>query len=162
MTNFEETALMKYISGLISIIPVVLVLVSTTLIAGVRELKDFRSDGCSLFPDKALFGKVSWCGCCLAHDITYWQGGTAAQRLQADIVFKHCIYAKTGSRLLANVMYAGVRSGGHPVFPVWYRWGYGWPYRPAYRALSKIEKAMVEKKLQHYFLQDRHPGVCSR
>ena len=152
---------MRYLSGFSSLLPLVLSLLSTSLLAGNSGLKDFRSDGCSLFPDKALIGKVNWCSCCLAHDIAYWQGGTASQRLKVDIVFRKCIYQKTGSKTLAYMMYAGVRSGGHPVFPVWYRWGYGWPYRPGYHALTTAEKMMVEKKLQKYFSRDKRAGVCS-
>jgi hypothetical protein len=153
---------MRYVSGFSSLLPVILTLLSTSLMAGDSGLKDFRSDGCSLFPDKALIGKVNWCSCCLAHDIAYWQGGTASQRLKVDIAFRKCIYQKTGSKALAYTMYAGVRGGGHPVFPVWYRWGYGWPYRTTYHALTAAEKAMVEKKLQKYFSRDKQAGVCSQ
>ena len=44
----------------------------------------FTTDGCSLFPDRALVGRADWCDCCLAHDLAYWRGGTEEQRLTAD------------------------------------------------------------------------------
>ena len=44
----------------------------------------FATDGCSLFPDRALVGSADWCDCCLAHDLAYWRGGTESQRLDAD------------------------------------------------------------------------------
>jgi hypothetical protein len=47
-------------------------------------LHDFKSDGCSLFPDGDLEHRDLWCDCCFAHDITYWRGGTQQERKQAD------------------------------------------------------------------------------
>jgi hypothetical protein len=29
-------------------------------------------------------------------------------------------------------MWLGVRVGGHPIFPTYFRWGYGRPYSPWY------------------------------
>jgi hypothetical protein len=47
-------------------------------------------------------------------------------------------------------MYQSVRTGGEPYFPTWYRWGYGWPLGRGYRALSPIEKKMVNQKLESF------------
>ncbi len=89
--------------------------------------------------------------CCFEHDLSYWQGGTEQNRAQADSVFKQCILKKTGSKKLAELMYQGVRLGGSPWFPTWYRWGYGWKYRRGYKALTEAEKKEVRKQLQIYF-----------
>ncbi|MDY6905375.1 MAG: hypothetical protein SWH61_11880 [Thermodesulfobacteriota bacterium] len=114
-----------------------------------RMIKDFTSDGCSLFPDG------SWCECCFEHDISYWYGGTPEDRKEADRALRQCVKEKTGSGILAWMMYRGVRAGGHPVFPTWYRWGYGWDYGRMYQTLTEEEFKAAEEKLIQYFLQ--HP-----
>lgn len=119
--------------------------------AGAKELNDFHSDGCSLFPDRSLISKEDWCLCCFEHDLLYWQGGTAAERRTADEVFKDCILRQTGDAALARLMYAGVRFGGSPYFYTWYRWGYGWGYERKYAPLSEEEKAQVAEKLNRYY-----------
>jgi hypothetical protein len=69
------------------------------------------------------------------------------------------VQARTGDADLAETMYLGVRVGGHPAFPTWYRWGYGWPYGRGYEPLSKREKRQVEKQLAAY--AKGHPqGYC--
>lgn len=127
--------------------------------AGAEPLADFRSDGCSLFPDGTLLRQDLWCECCIAHDIAYWQGGTRKQKQRADRVLRDCVAAKTGSDLLAETMYYGVTVGGSPVFPTWYRWGYGWRYGRGFRALERYEKQRVAEKLQHYRLLTP-PAAC--
>lgn len=115
------------------------------------QIAPFKSDGCSLFPDKSLIDSVDWSDCCLEHDVAYWQGGTEQQRLEADSLFKDCILQKTGNKELAELMYEGVRLGGGPNFPTWYRWGYGWNYMRKYKPLTEEEKAMISKQMDAYF-----------
>ena len=105
------------------------------------ELRPFSTDGCSLFPDRSLIGKSDWCSCCLAHDLAYWQGGSSDQRLKADEELKRCVLSVSGSEQLADLMFAGVRSGGGPYFFTPYRWGYGWPYGRWYSPLTEAEEA---------------------
>lgn len=119
----------------------------------------FTSDGCSLFPDGSLEERNLWCSCCLEHDIAYWRGGTEEVRLAADGALRDCVKEKTGSEELAELMYSGVRLGGSPVFPTWYRWGYGWPYGRGYRALSETELKSVEKRLTEY-RKSNAPYTC--
>lgn len=107
------------------------------------ELRPFRSDGCSLFPDRALIGEADWCECCIKHDLAYWRGGTEAERLQADLNLKTCVLKKTGDQHLAQLMYLGVRSAGGPYHYTPYRWGYGWPFGRKYLALTALEEQMV-------------------
>ncbi|NTW67749.1 MAG: hypothetical protein HGB21_15810 [Nitrospirae bacterium] len=66
------------------------------------------------------------------------------------------VLERTGDNALAETMYLGVRAGGHPVFPAWYRWAYGWPYGRGYMPLSDEEREQVRKKLDEYW--KRHPG----
>lgn len=125
------------------------------------SIRDFNSDGCSLFPDRSLISQEDWCECCFEHDIAYWMGGTEEERLAADLALRACILEKTGNEELADLMYAGVRLGGSPYFYNWYRWGYGWGYDRKYAPLSGDERAMVDTKLKKYFESDQQ-SPCSR
>ena len=79
-------------------------------------MEPFSTDGCSMFPDRALIGSADWCRCYLAHDLAYWRGGTAEERLQADRELQECVCNATGNAVLADAMFAGVRTGGGPYF----------------------------------------------
>lgn len=128
--------------------------------AGATGLKEFTSDGCSLFPDGTISDRAKWCACCLQHDIAYWRGGTEDERRKADEELRTCVLERTGDKALAETMYLGVRAGGHPVFPAWYRWGYGWTYGRGYRPLNDEEQRAVRTKLADY--EKDHPGgYCS-
>jgi hypothetical protein len=127
--------------------------------ASASSLHGFTSDGCSLFPDGTVKDRDLWCGCCFDHDIAYWQGGTEEDRKRADKTLRQCVIERTGSKALADLMYDGVRAGGHPAFPAWYRWGYGWKYGRGYAPLTEQEKKQVREKLDSY--QAGHPlGYC--
>lgn len=127
--------------------------------AAVADLRPFTSDGCSLFPDGTFTERSKWCECCFAHDIAYWRGGTTEERKQADQELRDCVRERTGDPALAETMYFGVRTGGHPVFPTWYRWGYGWNYGRGYQPLSESEQMQVQQQLDAY--RKKHPsGYC--
>lgn len=115
-----------------------------------KGLVPFASDGCSLFPDGTLNNRNLWCDCCQQHDLAYWQGGSADERSQADVRLRDCVLARTGDPQLAETMYLGARGGGHPAFPTWYRWGYGWPYGRGYAPLSELERLQVRERLAAY------------
>lgn len=128
--------------------------------ADTAGLVPFTSDGCSLFPDGTFKEPGLWCDCCQKHDLSYWQGGNAEERNQTDARLRDCVLAKTNDQLLAESIYLGVRAGGHPAFPTWYRWGYGWPYGRGYLPLSALEKAQVKQQLARY--AQHHPtGYCA-
>lgn len=118
--------------------------------AKAADLKDFTSDGCSLFPDGTISDREKWCACCFKHDIAYWRGGTEAERRGADEELRSCVLERTGDKTLAETMYLGVRAGGHPVFPAWYRWAYGWSYGRGYQPLSAEDQELVRTKLAEY------------
>ncbi|MEM9177518.1 MAG: hypothetical protein AAGC67_20060 [Myxococcota bacterium] len=93
---------------------------------GVQPVLPFVTDGCSRFPD------TEWnTACCVEHDLAYWCGGTEAERAEADAAFGTCVAEGAGA-FMGWLMEAGVRVGGHPVFPSSYRWGYGHPYTGGY------------------------------
>jgi len=142
------------------ILPLLLICLLLCACSKSRELSDFSSDGCSLFPDRSLIDAKDWCDCCFEHDIAYWQGGTRAQRLAADERLRDCVLAKTDDRLLAEAMFQGVRMGGSPYFKNWYRWGYGWGDGRSYQALTFEEQGMVTEKLVQYYKSEA-PSPCS-
>ncbi len=115
-----------------------------------ESLAAFSSDGCSHFPDGTVTEIKLWCGCCIAHDLAYWQGGSRAQKKQADESLRECVFQSTNNQLLAETMYLGVRFGGLPIYPVWYRWGYGWDYGRGFQVLNTKEKQLVARRLQEY------------
>lgn len=109
-------------------------------------LKPFKTDGCSWFLDGTLNERRLWRNCCVAHDRTYWQGGTRAQRKAADRKLKSCV-ATVGKPGVSKLMYLGVRVGGHPLNPLYFRWGYGWKYRAKHKALTIEELELVARTL---------------
>jgi hypothetical protein len=87
---------------------------------GKRPPKEFTSDICSRWPDG------EWSSCCMEHDIKYWCGGSAGDRLAADKEVRACVNTiKPG---MGNLMFWGTRLGGASWLPTSYRWGYGWPW----------------------------------
>jgi hypothetical protein len=97
----------------------------------------FRFDGCSWWPDG------SYRGCCECHDYAYWCGGSAALRKRADRALRECVAEKKGEAFGA-LMEAGVRVGGHPVVPMYFRWGYGHEYDASYPPVSAPETPLPE------------------
>ena len=125
----------------------IVILLLLTACASQPEIKPFQSDGCSLFPDGNFDNRDLWCECCVQHDLAYWRGGTREQRGAADLSFRQCVLEKTGDKTLSELMYQGVKFGGEPYFPNWYRWGYGWNYGRGYQALKDTEEKAVAKRL---------------
>jgi hypothetical protein len=138
----------------------VVLLLLPMLAVAADTLRPFTSDGCSLFPEGTVADRNLWCECCLAHDMAYWQGGTEAQKKQADSRFRSCILEKSGSEELAQAMYLGVTVGGSPYFPTWYRWGYGWSYGRGYQALTAQEQRLVAAELKRYH-ETSGESVCA-
>ncbi len=140
---------------------VLLLVVFLVACARQEEIGDFRTDGCTLFPNKSLIDESDWCDCCLVHDIAYWKGGTEEDRLAADEALRLCVLERTGDDILARVMFDGVRLGGSPHFPTWYRWGYGWPLDRGYQALTRAEERVADRKLEDYF-RENPEGPCGQ
>lgn len=120
-----------------------------SLSATAEEIKPFTTDGCSVFPDGNLIDNKKWLNCCVSHDFAYWKGGTYDERKEADEALKQCVIG-IGEPELAELMYLGVRMGGSPYFPTWYRWGYGWPYLRGYEPLTAEEESDIEKQSRRF------------
>ena len=140
----------------------VLPVLAITLVACTADsdLGAFTSDGCSLFPDSSIITGDDWCSCCFEHDIAYWKGGTEFERETADRALQACVAAKTGDAILARAMYEGVRAGGSPHFPTWYRWGYGWGFERKYQPLTPEESETADALLEEYFAGEP-AAVCA-
>jgi hypothetical protein len=124
-------------------------------------LQPFTTDGCSSFPDRAPVGTADWCHCCLRHDLAYWRGGTADERLKADEDLRSCVQAASGSAELGDLMFTGVRVGGTPYSIASYRWGYGWTQPRAYEPLTAAEEAQAATWRSRYF-ESNPTQACPR
>lgn len=124
------------------------------------ELQPFTSDGCSAFPDGTLQQNQLWLACCIDHDLAYWKGGTAAERVRADATLHSCVEA-VGEPNVARLMLAGVRVGGTPYLPTRFRWGYGWPWPRGYRALTQDELRQVEQASTAFMSAAPSPATLS-
>lgn len=82
---------------------------------------NFKSDGCSLFPDG------DYRNCCVAHDLAYFGGGSWTARWRADKSLYKCVAQTKGfeHKVIAPVMWLGVRIGGVHFLPTPFRWGFG-------------------------------------
>lgn len=89
--------------------------------------RSFVFDGCTLFPDN-VFGS-SFRQACLQHDIAYWYGGSAAERLAADRSLRTQVAAAGAwGTVLQYPMYWSVRVFGASVLlrPINANWGFGY------------------------------------
>jgi len=91
--------------------------------------KTFSSDGCSCWFD-------SWRAhdlypACFIHDLHYWAGypdgrpGENIARLIADAELMIEVARRMGETTMAEIMFHGVRVGGHQFFKQGFSWGFG-------------------------------------
>jgi len=79
-----------------------------------------------------MFPDCDYRDCCEEHDLAYYFGGTSKQRWQADKKLYKCVAAKKGwhHKLIAPIMWLGVRTFGVSWLPTPYRWGFGQKKKP--------------------------------
>jgi hypothetical protein len=101
---------------------------------------DFISDNCTFFPE----GRYS--DCCVEHDKAYYFGGSYSARRRADNKLFGCVAKKRGfyPKLIAPIMWAGVRVFGTSVLPTDFRWGFG-KNKPKNKKKKKKEKSQETK-----------------
>lgn len=129
------------------IYPLLLFLLLCPALAAAAVLHPFTSDGCSLFPEGTWTQQNLWLDCCIAHDRTYWLGGSYLERLEADQALQQCV-AAIGEPQIGTLMLAGVRVGGTPFLPTGFRWGYGWDGFRGYRPLSPQDRLLAAELLR--------------
>lgn len=81
---------------------------------------------------------------CEIHDAYYFPGGTAADKLDADINLMRAI-ASYGYIILSVLVFIGVRIGG--VWWLWlpWRWGFGWKSLRKYQPREETGLAFLEE-----------------
>ncbi|HVE57027.1 MAG TPA: hypothetical protein VNB22_09375 [Pyrinomonadaceae bacterium] len=94
---------------------------------------EFVSDGCTWFPDGNYFD------CCKAHDREYFAGGSWKERWRSDKKLFQCVAAKPKfyNKLVAPIMWLGVRTFGVPWLKTKASWGFGKKKKPSGRILPK-------------------------
>ncbi len=117
-------------------------------------LADFKTDGCSGFPDG--MGTRSWLICCELHDIEYWAGvGGVTGKEEADNNLHQCL-SERDEAFLSWLMPFGVRVAEPANFTklgnTSFRWGYGWNFILGKSELPKGYFSYVEKKLDTILL----------
>jgi hypothetical protein len=87
--------------------------------------RPFRSDGCSLWLD--TWQGVSLYPACFLHDLKYWAGypGEDVARLIADAELMIDVARLLEDIVMAEIMFRGVRVGGHEIFQRPFSWGFG-------------------------------------
>ena len=108
------------------------------------RLHAYVSDGCTGALDGTQESPDAWTHCCEAHDLKYWAGGSAEERLSADKELEACV-AATGHGDTAKIMYAVVRALGNPYNRTSWRWGFGWTELRGYTPLNAEERAEIER-----------------
>jgi hypothetical protein len=85
--------------------------------------KPFSSDGCSMWFDSWKGISIYWC--CFLHDLEYWVGGDEVDRLIADAQLMIDVATALNETKMPQIMFSGVRVGGHESFRKRYSWGFG-------------------------------------
>lgn len=122
----------------------IIIILALTGCNGHPELKPFASDGCSWFPDGTFAEGDLWLKCCVEHDRSYWAGGARPERLTADRELAECVEG-VGAPGVAKLMRVGVWFGGSPYLPLYFRWGFGWPYPRGYQPLTAEDQELVRR-----------------
>ena len=88
-------------------------------------VRPFRSDGCTGWFNE--WNGISLYPACFLHDLKYWAGypGEEVERLQADAELMLDVARLLDSTKMAEMMFHGVRIGGHEGFHASFSWGFG-------------------------------------
>lgn len=126
------------------------------------DVTEFKSNGCTMFPEGTSSNPKKWEHCCTEHDLFFWAGGTKAERDLADLGLRDCVI-DTGARDIGRLMYAGVRAGYRsPIRLGKESWGNAWHgTRAPYTKLNEVETAEIIHALE---LQgdDLSPGLMEK
>lgn len=118
-------------------------------------LGEFATDGCSMYPDGEFMYSANWNHCCIGHDISYWYGGTRAEKNKADLELNKCV-SKLTSGKHGRAMELGVAIGGSASWGFPWSWGYGWEKSDRYIPVSSNKSKMILSKSKNIM------GIISR
>ena len=87
--------------------------------------RPFSSDGCTGWVDE--WKGISIYPACFLHDLKYWAGypGESVERLVADAELMIDVARLLDSTKMAELMFHGVRVGGHEKLKCSWSWGFG-------------------------------------
>ena len=114
--------------------------------------ENFKSDGCSMFFDGC------YRDCCVEHDKAYYFGGSRKERRNADKLLFKCIARKKGwwHKVVAPLVWAGVRVGGVGFLPTPFRWGFG--QKKAKKTPDPPQPEEIKKKNEVSKLTEKTPS----
>ena len=106
-------------------------------------LAEYKGGGCTLFPD------CNYGHCCVEHDKDYFRGGTSKERLKSDNRLYACVKNSKGwqNKLIAPVMWMGVRVFGVSFLPTPFRWGFGKVKKTPVKPDRSNEKSKLKNKV---------------
>lgn len=118
-------------------------------------LKDFETDGCTMFVEGTVSKPNLWGHCCFDHDLRYWFGGSSENKDVADVDLRSCVKAAAGN-FWANLIYKGVRSGKYSPLKHKYAWSWAWDPKRENTELTSIETKYVIEKLNAMDLDSKY------
>ncbi len=120
---------------------IILALISLRAFSFDIPIKEFETDFCTMFPD----GNENRKECCIEHDIYYWLAGHKSLMDKSDLRLRSCVRT-SGSWVIADIMYYGVRAGHYSPIQNKYKWG--WAQKPGMNE-KKIDPNTLENILSH-------------
>lgn len=112
-----------------------------------NSLKNFETDGCTMFVDGPPSKPGLWKHCCLEHDMRYWFGGDQSDMDKTDLRLKSCVNEVAGATW-AELIYIGVRTGHNSPVKNKTHWSWGWTLSRANTKLSTVERDYVIEEVR--------------
>lgn len=128
-----------------------LIVIISTSFAFAEELRPFKTDYCTNFPEGTKEEPELWKHCCLDHDLFMWAGGNKIERNKADLGLKECVLA-TGKKFQAELMYRAIRAGS--LSPFKYpnmKWNNRWKNRPDYQSLTEADIEQIQTEIYNNY-----------
>jgi hypothetical protein len=111
----------------------------------VNRLRPFTADGCPHFPFGIQYpNQEKWNLCCTQHNLSYWKGGTADERMVAAKALRDCIFSQNDANT-SGLVFTGVRAMDTDEATSSRRWGYGWVINRGYTPLTDDDKVQVTR-----------------
>ena len=110
-----------------------------------REWSEAESDGCTRFPSG------NYRDCCVRHDREYFAGGSWKERWRSDKKLFQCVWAKPKfyNKLVAPVIWLGVRAFGGSWLNASFSWGFGKRKKYSGKIPPPADKKAKKKKPQN-------------